>query len=238
MSRPSAISMKLRHFFHTLTWTVRPSPGSNSRVVRSRVHPTMAPLGRPSCPWSSRPRAPRQSPNGSSVWKSNTRQPANLKRKGTSQNLPRTTQRSQTRSVPTSPKRQVLRGKQENVHSTESFLFTNHTNQSVLTAVLVSCSPWHKFPVWRAKKWNQKWLLKHIQKQSLDCRLFHIKVKVWFLQSKRNVHLYTNLGKNHLLYQIHMITAPKTAEYHRKVKNAKLIWKRGHKSSHRSKPNL
>ena len=33
--------------------TVRPSPGSNSRVVRSRVHPTVAPL------WSSRPRAPQ-----------------------------------------------------------------------------------------------------------------------------------------------------------------------------------
>jgi len=36
-----------------------------------------------------------------------------LSAKEPAKNLPRTTQRSQTRSVPTSPKRQVLRGKQE-----------------------------------------------------------------------------------------------------------------------------
>ena len=56
-------AVKLRHFFLTLTSSPYPimlhsTPGSNSRVDRSRVHPTMDPLGRPSYLWSSRPQLP------------------------------------------------------------------------------------------------------------------------------------------------------------------------------------
>ena len=49
------------------------SPSSNSRVVHSRVHQTMAPLGRPSYLWSQGPRPPRQAPDSFSVFVANSR---------------------------------------------------------------------------------------------------------------------------------------------------------------------
>ena len=52
-----------------------------------------------------------------------------LSAKEPARNLPRTTQRSQTRSVPTSPKTSSPSRETRNVHSTESFLFTNTQNE-------------------------------------------------------------------------------------------------------------